>query len=71
MRAVQNGMKFKDLVAQYIEAGLQRQNEAMKPVHREEVPLPIFRRSSGAAIPSRSNAELFEILEEAEPPPKT
>lgn len=62
--AVQSGVKFKDLVAQYIEAGLRGRDTA--PLRREDVPLPVFRRTSGAAIPARSNAELFEILEREE-----
>ena len=65
-RAVQNGMKFKDLVAQYIEAGLRGREPANATLHREQVPLPVFRKASGAAIPARSNAELFEILEREE-----
>jgi len=64
--AVQNGVKFKDLVAQYIEAGLRGQQTADYPLRREQVPLPVFRKAGGAAIPARSNAELFEILEREE-----
>lgn len=63
-QAVQSGMKFKDLVAQYIEAGLRGRNAA--PLGREHVPLPVFRREKGAEIPARSNADLFEILEREE-----
>lgn len=65
-QAVQSGVKFKDLVAQYIEAGLRGQHAANDPLRREQVPLPVFRKASGAAIPARSNAELFEILEREE-----
>jgi hypothetical protein len=68
-RAVQNGVKFKDLVAQYIEAGLRGKHFADMPLPREQVPLPVFRKSGGAAIPARSNAELFEILEREETSP--
>jgi hypothetical protein len=63
-RAVQTGVKFKDLVAQYIEAGLRE--GAADPLGREQVPLPVFRKANGPAIPPRSNAELFEILEREE-----
>lgn len=63
-QAVQSSVKFKDLVAQYIEAGLRGRDAA--PLRREYVPLPVFRRASGAAIPARSNAELFELLEREE-----
>ncbi len=65
-RAVQSGVKFKDLVAQYIEAGLRGRDTTVAPLRREQTPLPVFRKSSGAAIPARSNAELFEILEREE-----
>lgn len=67
-RAVQKGMKFKDLVAQYIEAGLHGQSGATDSGHREPVPLPVFRKTKGAPIPARSNAELFAILAEDETP---
>ena len=65
-RAVQTGVNFKDLVAQYIETGLRGQHAADHPLGREQVPLPVFRKTGGAAIPARSNAELFEILEREE-----
>ena len=65
-RAVQNGMKFKDLVAQYIEQGLHGQLADPEARRREQVSLPVFRKTSGAPIPTRSNAELFEILAEDE-----
>lgn len=65
-RAVQSGMKFKDLVAQYIEQGLHGQLTDPETRRREQVSLPVFRKTSGAPIPARSNAELFEILAEEE-----
>jgi hypothetical protein len=65
-RAVQSGVKFKDLVALYIEAGLRERYPAAESLRREQVPLPVFRKASGPAIPARSNAELFEILERGE-----
>lgn len=65
-RAVQHGVKFKDLVAQYIEAGLRGRSSITDTAQREVVPLPMFRSSSGPAIPARTNAELFEILEREE-----
>jgi hypothetical protein len=65
-RAVQRGIKFKDLVAQYIEAGLRGRSGVWDSERREEVPLPVFRRSTGASIPARTNAELFKMLEDDE-----
>jgi hypothetical protein len=63
-RAVQCGMKFKDLVAQYIEQGLRGELATPDSPYREQVTLPVFRKRTGAHIPARANAELFEILEE-------
>lgn len=65
-RAVQQGVKFKDLVAGYIEAGLRGRIAAVHPGSCEEVPLPVFRIGKGRAIPARSNAKLFEILGDEE-----
>jgi hypothetical protein len=65
-RAVQSGVKFKDLVAQYIEAGLRGRAAGLDCLNKEQVPLPVFRKESGSVIPARSNAELFEILEQEE-----
>lgn len=65
-RAVQSGMKFKDLVAQYIEQGLHGDLASADSRRREQVSLPVFRKTNGPPIPARSNAELFEILEREE-----
>ena len=62
-RAFKSGMKFEDLVAQYIEDGL-REKVAEAPILlREHVQLPVFRKKGGALIATRSNAALFEVLE--------
>lgn len=61
-RAVQQGVKLKDLLAQYIQAGMNAPASATSPV--PHVPLPYFRKADGPVIPARSNAELFAILEE-------
>jgi hypothetical protein len=63
-RAVQQGVTLKDLLAQYIQAGMNAPASAAPVAHRTQVPLPYFRNTDGPAIPARSNAELFAILEE-------
>lgn len=63
-RAVQQGVTLKDLLAQYIQAGMNAPTSAVPPVSRDHVPLPYFRKTDGPVIPARSNAELFAILEE-------
>jgi len=62
-RAVQQGVKLKDLLAQYIQAGINAPASETSRVPRAHVPLPYFRKTEGPAIPARSNAELFAILE--------
>jgi|694.fasta_scaffold58458_4 hypothetical protein len=61
--AGQNGLQFDELVIKYIENGLNEEHEEPFSVGQEQVPLPVFRRSAGAQIPARTNAEIFEILE--------
>lgn len=62
-RAVQQGVTLKDLLAQYIQAGMNAPASEASRVPRAHVPLPYFRKTEGPAIPARSNAELFAILE--------
>ena len=67
-RAVQQGVKLKDLLAAYIEAGLRGvPAQAVPPtLTGGHVPLPVaFERVPGAPpIPYRTNAELYSLLEE-------
>ena len=65
-RAVQQGMKLKDLLAFYIEAGLRNPSiPAVGTPPGNRSPLPIaFKRVPGTPlVPARSNAELYAILE--------
>jgi len=62
-RAVQQGVTLKDLLAQYIQAGMNAPASEASRVPRAHVPLPYFRKTEGPAIPARSNAEIFAILE--------
>lgn len=61
-RAVQQGVKLKDLLAQYIVAGMNAPRSATPPPITP-VPLPYFRQPNGTVVPARSNAELEAILE--------
>ena len=63
-RAVQQGMTLKDLLAQYIQAGMSSPIGEPPVAPRAPVPLPFFRKIDGPSIPSRTNAELYAILDE-------
>lgn len=65
-RAVQKGVKLKDLLAHYIQAGMSVTEGATAVATKTRVPLPYFRSPAGSTRPARSNAELFAILEEEE-----
>jgi hypothetical protein len=66
-RAIQQGVKLKDLLAVYIEAGLRGVPAQAAPPTLEggHIPLPVaFERVPGASpIPYRTNAELYALLE--------
>jgi hypothetical protein len=68
MRAVQQGMKLKDLLASYIEAGLRapQTQEIDTAPRKNPYPLPVgIPRIPDAPLhPTLSIAELFAILEE-------
>ena len=59
-RAAQEGVKLKDLVQEYIVAGLR--GAPVSPSPRS--PLPMFRKASGVTNPRLSNADLQAILDE-------
>ncbi|MBP6782550.1 MAG: hypothetical protein KA152_02095 [Verrucomicrobiales bacterium] len=67
-RAVQQGVKLKDLLAAYIEAGLRAQQPSEKGFtpSRNPHPLPVgIHRIPGTPLhPALSNAELYAILED-------
>jgi hypothetical protein len=68
MRAVQQGVTLKELLATYIQAGMRVPNIAEKrgATDKSPRPLPIaWERIPGEPLtPARSNAELYAILEE-------
>jgi hypothetical protein len=66
-RAVQQGVKLKQLLATYIEAGLRASlsPEISASPSKNPYPLPVAweRTEDDAITPQRSNAELYEMLE--------
>jgi len=70
MRAVQQGVKLKDLLAAYIEAGLRapqtQENETAPRQNPHPLPVGIPRIPGAPFHPALSNAELNAILEEEE-----
>jgi hypothetical protein len=65
-RAVQQGVKLKDLLASYIEAGLRAPllPEKASGGSANPHPLPVAWAADGTVTPARTNAELFAILDE-------
>jgi hypothetical protein len=65
-RAVQQGVKLKDLLASYIEAGLRAplRPETSSGVGHNPHSLPVAWVADGTATPARTNAELFGILDD-------
>ena len=66
-RAVQQGMKLKDLVANYVEVGLRGTSgttERPSPRQRSPIPIAIPRVAGLALTPALSNAQLQAILDE-------
>ena len=69
-RAAQSGLKLKELLTRYIEAGLKVPEvqpapnvEPEKP-RLKRAPLPTFREPTGVSHRAYSNAELQEILDQ-------
>jgi hypothetical protein len=54
------GLKLKDLVAELLQAGLQR--PLAVPTARARSPLPKIRKATGTTHPSLSNQEIASIL---------
>lgn len=73
-RAALNGMKLKDLVAQFIERGLAAGSNPPDPqrehlpspvvIEHGPYPIPIAREADGTVTPYLSNAQLYAILDE-------
>ena len=67
IRAVQQGVTLKDLLAQYIQAGMNAPTAALEPARNAPLPHPIpiaIRRKAGVPLtPALTNAELNAILD--------
>jgi hypothetical protein len=59
-RAAQSGLKLKELLTRYIEAGLRARPLPAPQLKR--APLPTFKEPTGVAAQSLSNAQLQELL---------
>ncbi len=60
-RAAQSGLKLKELLTRYIEAGLRAR--PLPPTPLKRAPLPTFGEPTGVSHRSLSNAELQALLE--------
>ena len=60
-RAAQSGLKLKELLARYVEAGLRARPTPAMPLKR--APLPTFGEVSSVNHTSLSNAELQALME--------
>jgi len=67
-RAVRQGTTLKNLVTQLIRSGLQDPSHGAdaRPVHRNPPPVAIKRVPEQAALPARTNRQLYAMLEEEE-----
>jgi hypothetical protein len=65
-RAIQQGVKLKELLATYIEAGLRRpeRNKRSPASRKNPHPLPIAWAADGTVTTALSNAELDAILDQ-------
>lgn len=66
-RAARQGLKLKELLTAYIEAGLRRpvvENPEGTPRVRSPLPVSIPRDPAAVPVRARTNAELHEILDE-------
>ena len=62
-RAAQSGLKLKELLTRYIEAGLKAPHLQNPQTRPKRAPLPTFGEPTGPPHRAYSNAELQEILD--------
>lgn len=69
-QAALQGLKLKELVAQFIERGLAGSSNSPAPLSDASqpgsYPIPIAREADGTVTPSLSNQQLYAILDEEE-----
>ena len=65
-RAAQSGLKLKELLTRYIEAGLKSPHLQSPQLRPKRAPLPVlFEKTPGAPpTPALTNAELYAILDQ-------
>ncbi len=65
-RAARSGLKLKELLAAYVEAGLQGGTVGIDQSARRppRSPLPVARRASGFTIPALTNIQMQDLLDE-------
>ena len=61
-RAAREGMKLRELVIRFLEAGIRERGSGCDEA-LTHTPLPIFRQPNGTVIPARTNADIFELLD--------
>ncbi len=62
VRAARDGLKLKDLVARFVEAGLRDYAPANGSAPRRRSEFPIIRMASGQPLPALTNADIEDIL---------
>lgn len=65
-KAALDGLKLKDLIARYVEEGLQGASSPPAPRRRERSELPVARAATGRTLPSLNGMEIQRILDEEE-----
>lgn len=63
IRAAQEGVRMKELLATFINDGLHPGKTAHRHSSRARSPLPVARRTTGANIRGLDNAQIAEILD--------
>jgi hypothetical protein len=62
-RAAREGIKMKELLAVFLEAGLRNGKGAPGQASPARSPLPVARRATSATIPAMDNSQIAEILD--------
>lgn len=65
-KAAMNGLKLKDLIARYVEQGLEGGPSRGIPSRRRRSDLPVIRAATGHTLPALTNEEIQRILDEDE-----
>ncbi len=62
-KAALDGVKMKDLIAHYIEQGLEQDFARKGVAVRRRSPLPVARPATGRTLPELSNQEIQRLLD--------